>query len=356
MKKIKIISILMLAVFSLSACSLSFDTGKSKKVEADFGGIFKSTDKGVTWRQKALISAVGGVQRNFGGTSINSLSIDPSDNKAIYYGSVGNGLIFSYDSAESWQLATALGQATINDVAVDPKYRCTVYASVANKVFKTNDCSRNWRQTYVDNESTVLTNAIAIDHFDSSKVYVGLSRGDLIVSQDYGESWRTLYRVRDSITKIVIDPKDSRKIFISTTRSGVHRSLDSGANWENLSNSLKEFKLGNNIKDLLIVNTEPSTIFLAGTAGLVKSIDDGNIWEKIDLIPPDAKSQINSIAVNEKDPNEIYYVTNTAFYKSSDGGQNWTPQNLPTTRAGWKIAVDPVNPENIYMGVKSLKK
>lgn len=356
LKKIKILSIILLTSFLLSACSVNFNTGNSKKVEADFGGIFKSTDKGQTWKQKVSIAAVGGAQRNFGNTSINSFTIDPGDNKALYYGSIANGLAYSYDGAETWQLAIGLGATTINDVIVDPKSKCTVYVAISNNIYKTVDCSRNWKKIYTDNENTVFTNALAVDHFDNSRVYVGLSRGDLVQSLDYGESWKTIYRVKDSITKVVIDPKDSRKIYIITSKTGIHRSLDSGANWESLSNSLKEFKLGNNMKDLVIVNTEPAMVFLASATGIVKSSDSGNTWEKINLITPDAKSQINSIAVNEKDPNEIYYVTNTTFFKSTDGGQNWTPQNLPTTRAGWKIIVDQTSPDIIYMGIKSLQK
>jgi len=355
-KNIKIISMFLFLSFFLSACSVNFNTGKAKKTEVDTGGVFKSSDKGTTWRQQVLISDIGSTQRNFGGTSVSAFKMDPSDNLALYYGSTANGLAYTYDGAKTWQVAKGLGAVPINDIAIDPKSKCRVYVAVSNKVFKTEDCSRHWKQTYIDNEARVLVNSLAVNHFDNSVVYMGLSRGDFVQSSDYGESWRTIYRFKDSIKKILIDPQDSRKIYVVTSRLGVFRSFDSGINWDNLGSALKEFSIGNNIQDMIILNTKPTVIYLAGINGIVKSSDDGDTFEKLELITPDKRSQINSVAVNEKNPQEIYYVTNTTFYKSGDGGDSWTPQKLPTIRAGWKLLIDKENPNNIYMAIKNLAK
>lgn len=357
-KKLMLLSTLLLLSFSLSACSVNFDSGDTKKENIDVGGVYKSTDKGMTWNQKSLISGNGPAQGNFSGTSVISFKMDPSDNLALYYGSIANGLVYTYNGGENWQTAKDLGPASISDVVIDSKSKCRVYTAIANKVFKTDDCSRHWKQTYIDNEAAVRVNALAINHFDNKVVYMGLSRGDFVQSSDFGESWKTIYRFKDSISKILIDPKDSRKIYVVTARRGVFRSFDSGLNWDNLATALKdsESSIGNNIRDMIILNTEPTIIYLAGINGIVKSSDNGDSFEKIELITPDIKSQINSVAVNEKNPNEIYYVTNTTFYKSSDGGNAWTPQKLPTIRAGWKLLIDKKNPNNIYMAIKNLQK
>ena len=353
---LKIISILLFLSFTLSACSINFNTGKAKKEVVDIGGVFKSIDKGITWRQQVLIPDVGSTPRNFGGTSVNTFKMDPSDNLALYYGSVVNGLAYTYDGAKTWQVAKGLGAVPINDVIIDPKSKCRVYSAISNKVFKTDDCSRHWKQTYIDNEVRVSVNALAVNHFDNKIVYMGLSRGDFVQSSDYGESWKTIYRFKDAIKNILIDPQDSRKIYVVTSRLGVFRSFDSGVNWDNLGSALKEFSIGNNIQDMIILNTKPTVIYLAGINGIVKSSDDGDTFEKLELITPDKKSQINSVAVNEKNTQEIYYVTNTTFYKSGDGGNSWTPQKLPTIRAGWKLLIDKKNPNNIYMAIKNLAK
>ncbi|PLX20894.1 hypothetical protein C0584_03870 [Candidatus Parcubacteria bacterium] len=356
MKKIKLLIFSLSLLFFLSACSINFTGSEKKEVNTDFGGIFKSADKGDTWKQKVLISGVSQTRGSLGATSVNNFKFDPSDNKALYYASVSNGLAYTYDGADSWQLAKGLGPVPILDVAVDSNSKCRVYASTGNKIFRTEDCSRNWVQVYFDNEARIKVNSIAIDHFDSSKVYAGLSRGDLLKSSDYGKSWQTIHRFKVNISGILIDPKDSRKMFVITPNNGLYRSVDGGENWESLKKILTDTKVGNNIRDMVILNTEPTMIYLASAKGMVKSLDNGSTWEKIELITPDAKSQINAIAVNESDVNEIYYVTNTTFFKSSDGGVNWTPQKLPTSRAGWKLLVDPEDPKVLYLGIKALTK
>ena len=356
MKKIKILSTLLLLSFVLSACSVNFNSGGSEEEKADIGGVFKSIDKGITWKQKVALSDTGPGQRGFGGTSVDSFKMDPGDNMALYYGSIANGLAFTYDGGSSWQMAKDLGAISINDLAIDPNSKCRVYVAISNKLFKTDDCSRHWKQIYIDNVAAVKVSSVAVNHFDSKIIYIGLSRGDFIQSSDFGESWKTIYRFKDNVIKILIDPRDSRKIYAITANKGVFRSFDSGLSWDNLGGALKEAGIGNNIRDMIILNTEVTTIYLAGINGIVKSADNGDSFEKIQLITPDKKSQINSVAVNEKDQNEIYYVTNTTFFKSSDGGDNWTPQKLPTIRAGWKLLIDPENPNIIYMAIKNLQK
>ena len=52
----------------------------------------------------------------------------------------------------------------------------------------------------------------------------------------------------------------------------------------------------------------------------------------------------------------IYYVTNTTFYRSLDGGINWSSNKLPTSRAGVKLLIDSKNPSIIYLAVRQIKK
>ena len=105
-----------------------------------------------------------------------------------------------------------------------------------------------------------------------------------------------------------------------------------------------------------MVKSETDTIFLATAYGLLKSGDKGVTWEQIQVIPPEKKATINALAVNPENSQEIYYVTNTTFYRSVDGGENWSSRKLPTSRAGWKLLIDPKNPSIIYMGVRKLGK
>lgn len=354
-KKIKLLSLTALLVITLSGCSLSFNTGTGNSGSVADGGVFKSLNKGANWTQKALIQTVN-VKRSFVGVDIISLSLDPSDNKAIYAGSFDNGLFYSYDGAESWQVAVSLGKLTVTNIAVDPADKCVIYATAANKVFKSEDCSRSWAQVYFDNDLKAIISALAIDQAASHNVFIGTANGDIIKSSDKGASWRAVGRLDSQVDKIVISPANSKIIFAGTKTKGVFRSLSGGDKWESLADQLKAFDGSNRFRDLVMVKAEPAAIFLATDYGLLKSTDDGNGWSKIELLTAEEEARIYAVAVNPGDVKEIYYTTATTFYRSLDGGKNWTSKKLPTSRAGARLLLDPRNPAIVYLAAKQVKK
>ncbi len=352
---LKLLLLLPLVALVLSGCSLSFDTGSGASGgsgEATDGGVFKSTNQGTGWEQTALIQGVGR-QRSLAGIDIISLAVDPEDNQAIYAGSLENGLFYSYDGGAGWQIVTSLGKVTVTDVEVDPGSKCIIYAAVANKVFKTSDCSRTWAQAFFDNDLKLAVTDIALDN--SGHVFIGTTRGEIIKSSDRGVSWRVLDRFDSSVEKIIINPANQKIIFSGTYAKGVYRSTDGGATWASLSDKLKAFDDSQRFRDLVIVNDGKTAVFLATNYGLLKSVNHGDTWSKIELITPEKEARINAIAVNPANADEIYYVTDTAFCRSLDGGKNWTSKKLPTNRAGAKLLLDPVNSNVVYLAAKKGK-
>jgi len=338
-------------VLILSGCTFSFGGGKSTGPD---GGIFKTNTKGETWQQKALIPTTSGKPIVINSLDTNVLALDPSDTKALYYGTVDNGLFYSYDGAESWLPASTLGKVTVNALAVDPQSKCTIYAGVANKVMKSVDCSRTWAQVYYDNELNVMINNIAIDHYDSKVIYIATSRGEIITSSDSGTSWRTLNRFDNKVTKIIIAPTDSRIILLATEKQGLFRSNDKGETWTSLAEALKDFPDSSRFRDLYVSKTQPGLVIFATDYGLLKSINYGDDWMALKLITPEKEAVINSVIISEQNVKEIFYVTNTTFYGTVDGGENWTTKKLPSTRAGWSLLADPNNINQMYLGVRQL--
>ena len=355
-KKFKSLFLIALLALTLSGCTLSFGTDSSTgSGNTTDGGVFKSLNKGGNWAQQASILGIN-AKRSFIGIDILSLSLDPSDNKAIYAGSIENGLFYSYDGAEGWQVASGLGKASITNIAVDPADKCVIYATAVNKVFKSEDCSRTWNSVYFDNDLKAIVSSLVIDHSSSNNIFIGTSNGDVIKSSDFGASWRALDRLDSQVDKIVISPVSSKIMFAGTTAKGIFRSLSGGDKWEKLAEKLAAFDSSNRFRDLVIVKAEKAEVFLATNYGLLKSTDDGNTWSKIELLTAEEEAKIYSIAVNPGDVNEIYYTTATTFYHSSDGGKNWVSKKLPTSRAGAKLLLDPKNSAIIYLAVRKVKK
>lgn len=349
-KKILIL-LLIVALPLLTVGCISIGGGGGDPSAFD-GGVFKTTNKGETWQQMALISTVSGRPGTISGLNVSSMVMDPEDNQAIYFGSQGNGLFYTYDAAQSWQYATNLGPGVIRDVAIDPSSKCIIYAAVGNSVYKSTDCNRSWSRVYFDNDLKVTVNSIAIDYDNSEQVYIALSRGDVVKSFDRGVSWQTIHRFSNNVERITIDPYDARIIYVATTKKSIHRSNNSGATWVDLGDNLAEFKNSRNFRDWIVARAEPGLLFLATQYGLLRSDDGGDSWTEIELIPPQQQATINAIAISPKNAEEIYYITNTTFYRSLDGGKNWSTIKLPTTRAGSKLLIDPEEPNIIYMGVR----
>lgn len=350
----KLVILLILAAVALSGCGLTVSTGSAPAAgtgSATDGGVFKTLNKGLNWQQLASIQTVGQAQ-NFASMDIKALAMDPSDNQAIYAGSAANGMFYSYNGAASWQITQILGSIAVNDIAVDPKNKCVVYVASENKVYKSSDCSRTWLGMYFDNDPTVKINSLAIDYNNSNNVFIGTTRGEIIKSADAGASWRTLNRFNSAVNKIAINPANFRIMYVGTADKGVFRTIDAGASWASLANQLKAFDDISRFRDLAMAKEAKMDVFLATTYGLLKSTDDGNSWTKIELITPEKDATINAVAVNPANVNEIYYVTNTTFYRSLDGGKTWSSRKLPTNRTGAKLLIDPVNPSVLYLAAK----
>ncbi len=110
------------------------------------------------------------------------------------------------------------------------------------------------------------------------------------------------------------------------------------------------------------VAQEPNVFYMGAVDGGVwKSTDYGVRWENITdgKIPLGANS-IGAIAVAPSDPNVIYVgsgegdprgtmVTGEGIYKSTDAGKTWEYAGLRDTHTVTAIAIDPQNPNTVYV-------
>lgn len=370
-KILKISFILIISAIFTSACSIS-TTSNSKPSTAGRveSSLFLSVNQGETWVSRANIPTVSGRPKSLADINVNTLVMDPQDSQAIYLASFDKGLFFTYNINEGWQTVGGLPQATVNDVQIDPKNKCLIYAAISNRVYRSNDCARTWEQIYFDNDLSVSINTLAIDHFNPKNLYLGTSRGEIIKSIDAGAYWRTIQRNTDGIARLIISPLDSRLIFVATSKNEIYsfssntttnpdNSEDLEANfvvnnWQSLNDVLKDFNLGTSFKDL-IIGAKDGSMFLVTDQLILRSADRGITWEKINLIPPAQDAVIKAVAVDPQNSQNLYYVTNTTFFHSADGGATWSTKKLPTNRAGRKLLVDFSNPKILYLGTIQVK-
>ena len=103
---------------------------------------------------------------------------------------------------------------------------------------------------------------------------------------------------------------------------------------------------------------EPVFYFGAVDGGVWKTTDAGTVWPPIFDRQPVAS--IGALAVSASDPRVIYAGTGetdirsdlasgAGVYKSTDAGQTWSYVGLKETRQIAKIAIDPDNPDVVYV-------
>jgi len=319
------------------------------------GGVFRSTDKGESWLQKAIIPAPTG-NKSFAGVNIVTIVLDPQDNRTLYLGTEGEGMLVSYNGGESWFQPERMNRGTINAIAVDPKSKCTIYVGAENKIYKSIDCGRFWTNIYFDSRLDKLITNIAIDNSNPAIVYAGISSGDLIKSDNAGGTWNTIKRFEDKIVKIIIDKFDSKNVYIATQGRGIYKTTDRGSTWVDLNRDLNQYPGSFEFMNLIQDQTQRDSFLLVSKYGLLKTVDGGTSWQAMALLTPPGSAVIYGSAINPQNNKEIFYTTATTFYYTADGGITWKTKKLPTSRLANYLLIDPVNPNVIYMGTKYIKK
>jgi len=358
-----------LAVVSMSAlflggCTISFEGTDSAQSRTD-GGVYKSATGGSTWQQSAAIATVSGQPVFFNTESILSLAIDPQDHEAIYAGTAGGGLLYSYDAGESWSIARSLGRRRVQAVAVNPLDKCSLVVASENKIYNTTDCARTWEQAYFDNDTSIMITSLAPSQSHENVVLAGTSRGEVMRSSDKGASWTVLKRFdrapqrdNNAVIALVVSHTNPQLVWAGTRRGGVYRSADGGTSWQSFYEEFVELSGtdANRIFDLVLGQSDGRTVIAATNAGLLRSLDGGEHWQVMDLIPPADSISVNVLAIFATNSKRIYYATNTSFGWTEDGGTTWSSKKLPSTRRGIAVEVDPTDPLVVYLGVQEIKK
>jgi photosystem II stability/assembly factor-like uncharacterized protein len=92
----------------------------------------------------------------------------------------------------------------------------------------------------------------------------------------------------------------------------------------------------------------PPTIYAASTnynAPLLKSSDGGANWTST---TGTLSSYPSILAPHPTDPNTVFGVASSVFYRSTNAGTNWSSYSLGSNTIGNDLAVNPLNPQVIY--------
>jgi photosystem II stability/assembly factor-like uncharacterized protein len=315
------------------------------------GGVFVTRDYGTKWDQLKILN-LGTKLGSIADVGTVSVAFDPQDPQAIYMGTTENGVLYSLDGGQSWQLAKGLSTGRVSAITVDAKDKCTVYVARSNQIHKTVNCGREWAEAYAHAKADTAITALVSDWFNPKILYAGTSQGDILRSDDGALTWRVLRRVEGArINSLALDPKDSRVMYVATQGAGVLKTVDGGANW--VEYNRQQFQDYNNARSPHAVVVDPMVtdrVYHLSKYGILRSDDGGLSWKALQLPTPPGEVDVKAFAINPKDSKVIVYASKNAIVMSSDAGVTWSSKKLPTKRDVPWLIFDSAAPQGLFLG------
>jgi photosystem II stability/assembly factor-like uncharacterized protein len=272
------------------------------------GGVYKSEDTGLTWK-----NASEGLNNN----GVTALAFTNGSSPVLYAtGGSGGDVYTSQDGARTW---SALGKTGLFSsfeqwISIAPSDSNIIFTLTNSEgAVRTDDGGQSWiplgegiPQKY--NKSLVLS--IAVDPSDPKVVYAGtggfVGNGQGVYkSTDGGDNWSPANKgmLDYQITALAVDPLQPQIVYAGSDSGNLFKSADGGENWTNLSDRLKLTQsAGAEIHNIQIDPVNGLVYVLTDYAGVLYSGDGGSKWRMLGI--PAALNQPRfaamAIAMTEK--------------------------------------------------------
>ena len=270
----------------------------------------------------------------------------------MYVGSYDDGIFASTDHGATWNRAnTGFGPATriqVESFVVDPLTPTTLYASIGAPhyfPFKSIDGGGGWDPLPRSIFAVYCISKIAVDPFDSAKVYAGLELGGVcgggvLRSTDGGATWTQAGAPEIRVSAIALDPVTPDTLYIgSNYTGGIFKSTDGGATWAECD--VPSFV---DVAAIAIDPLHPATVYAATSDGVLKSTDGGTHWSLSGPYGYEA-----TLLIDPRDP-DVLYFNEYGVQRSVDGGATWRSVIDGLTNVYVHgLAFDPTNPSELYV-------
>ena len=322
------------------------------------GGVFKTTDGGITWSPVT--------DKYFGGT-IGAIGVSESNPDIVYVGageypirgnvSHGDGVWRTTDGGKTWVSLGLLDTRQISRVRVHPTNPDIVYVGAQGHVFgpnsergvfKTTDGGKTWRKILYRNDSTGITDLV-LDPNNPEIIYAafwqawrtpwqlvsGGAGSGIFKSTDGGEHWTELTRNPGLPQGVIgniglaVSPSNSNKVWaiIEADSGGVFRSSDGGATWTRTNSERRLRQRAWYYTRIFADPKDENAIYVLNT-GMYRSTDGGKTFRGIQV--PHGDNHDLWIAPN--DPQRMIESNDGGANVSFNGGKAWTEQDQATAQ------------------------
>lgn len=342
------------------------------------GGVWKSTDYGVSWNNVS--------DKYFATGSIGAIRAAPTNSNIVFVGTgsdgirsnviTGKGVYKSTDAGKTWSHMGLEKVGQIGAVEIHPTDPNTVFVAAMGQafqpntergVFKTTDGGSTWEKVLFHSD-TVGAVDIEFAPNNPSIVYAALYRGErrpwtiisggfqaggIYKSKDGGKTWekKTAGLPQGLIGKIdlAVSAADPLRLYAvieaPVKEQGLYRSDDQGETFVHVSSNED---LVNRPFYYINVDVNPqnaSDVFSQANPG-IRSKDGGKTWTEIN--PPHGDN--HDLWINPNDSLIWIQSNDGGVNVTTNGGITWSSQlNQPTAEL-YSVDVDDQNPYWLYSG------
>jgi hypothetical protein len=290
------------------------------------GGVFRTTDEGVTWTQIADQSQLNGIT-----TTIYKLAINPT-NPSQLWAATSNGLFVTNSAlaaAPTWSAAIPL--KSVYDFQIRPGNSQWLYATAADwsggnlinwQYLYSNDNGTTWQSVPGQAASTAGASQLTIqvspakpDNLYCLTIPPGGSSTQLFI-YNFGTNFWTL--VDGTIFNKTggkafgVDPADPNEIFISQSTEGRRYNYQGNPPYIDFHSTYYPGGTYHpDIESLVPHPLNPNEVWMTNHGGAYVSLDNGATW--MDRSTGLGVAMVNGMAAEAADPSFVALVTNSAW-------------------------------------------
>jgi photosystem II stability/assembly factor-like uncharacterized protein len=342
------------------------------------GGVWKSTDYGLTWTN-ITDGKIPGIADPIG-----ALAVAPSNSNVIYAGTgeadirsdfdTGDGVYKTTDAGKTWSYAGLRDTHMIAKIVVDPNNARIAYAASMGHVFrpnsergifKTTDGGNTWSKVLFVNDDTGGID-LAMDSRNPSVLYAAMWQAQrfpwkltsggpgsgLYKTLDGGRHWMRISSNPGFATGLLgkigvaVAASNPRIVYaiVQAHDGGVFRSNDGGRTWKRVNAEWKLRQRAFYYMALTVDPTNPQVVYAPEVDGIYKTTDGGKTFANVEI--PHGDNHI--IWINPHEPKILLVGDDGGGTVSVDGGDNWSDDHNQPTGQFYHVALDDQFPFHVF--------